>query len=78
MGERELRAEKARILLDDPVLKQAIAGVEASAFEALLTAPDDQARRELIDRIKAVRDVSSQLSAWIVDGKQAAKVVRIA
>lgn len=70
MKDVERRAAEARRLLDEPLLKEAFAYLEANAFEELLAAGDDRARLELVERVKAIRGVQQYLQTVIASGGQ--------
>ena len=76
--ERKLKAEKARILLDDVVFRDAVAGVESAAIEKMITAKTDDERRECRDLVLAVRSVKAQLHSWQVDGQLLNKALKVA
>lgn len=74
--ERVLRGERARMLLQDPLLGEALDGLEKRYTEELLRTSawrpfSDSKRRALIDRINALRDVRAALEAEMAMGKQA-------
>lgn len=70
--ERTLRSEKARMLLEDATFKEAVAGVEKAAIEAMISAKTDDERRRAADFVIAIRSVSGQLRSWQMDGKMIA------
>ena len=63
--ETEQRAERARALLEDPLLKESLAEIEKQDYEALLSlAPDQhQERLTLACQIRATRALPDRLRA---------------
>jgi hypothetical protein len=66
---REFLASEARRLSDEPLLKQALATMEATAVNDLLRA-DEANRVELITKIKIIREFQNNLRAMIVEGSR--------
>jgi len=60
---------EAKRLSDEPLLKQALASMEASTVNELLTCPDDK-RAELIITLRVIRRFQASLKAMIADGSQ--------
>lgn len=76
--ERILRGERARQLLEDPVMKDALDSLEKRYTEELLrvstwTRWGDRKRRALADRVNAVRELRAVLEAEMAMGRQAAQ-----
>jgi hypothetical protein len=75
----EYRADKARQLLDDEVLKGAFKAIEDKALRDAMSVPfwhgpiGDRKRRRALERIKLISELRSQLQAAILDGKSAAR-----
>ncbi len=75
----EYRADKARPLLDDEVLKAAFKAIEDKAIREALNVPfwssitGDRKRRRALERIKLISELRSQLETEILGGKQAAR-----
>ena len=82
MTDKERRSSEAARLLDEPLLKEALAQLEHTAYRALLAAkatPEgDDARRVAALRINLVHELRAQLHSVIVAGQQAARVPGIA
>ena len=81
--ERIQRGEHARILMQDPLLQEALDRIEKRAVEELLKVPTfarwgDRKRRALTDRVNAIRDLRSALETELALGRQAAEVKRFA
>ncbi len=76
--EQRERGENARRILNDPLLKEAFAAIEAKAMDDLVAAPGfslfgDRKRRRLADRIRPIREVVNLLEMEIALGRQAAR-----
>ncbi len=76
--EEERRAAEAERILKEPLLIEALAGIEAEAADRLLansaTASDpDRSRREHIDTINTIKAFRAKMKAYIEAGKLAAK-----
>jgi hypothetical protein len=75
--ERAQRGERARMLLQDPLLREAMDGIEKRYTEELLRVSSwrpfsDAKRRALIDRVNAVRELRAALESEMALGRQAA------
>lgn len=73
-SEREIRAEAAKRLLNDPLLNEALDMFEKSLMEKIVTAParDDEGRARCAYGLQALRHVRKHLRRVIADGKMAA------
>ena len=75
MTDKERRAAEARRLLDEPLLKEALAQIEQAAYRGLLAAkptPEgDDERRVAALRINIIHELRAELHAVIVAGQQA-------
>ena len=75
----EYRADKARQLLDDVVLKEAFEAIEAKALRDAMSVPfwhgpvGDRKRRRALERMNLIKELRSQLESVILDGKRAAR-----
>lgn len=75
----EYRAMKARQLLEDEVLIEALASIETKAMRAALAVPawhgklGDRKRRVLLEKVNLVKELRSELQSVITAGKQAAR-----
>jgi hypothetical protein len=73
------RADKARQLLEDPILTEAFQIIEAKALKEAMNVPawagvvGDRKRRRALERIKLISELRSQLDSVIREGKQAAR-----
>lgn len=65
----DFRASEARRLSDEPLLKEALASMEASAINDLLHCADDK-RAELIITLRVIRGFQSSLRAMIAEGSR--------
>jgi hypothetical protein len=77
--ERILRGERARMLMQDPLLSEVMDSIEKRYIEELLRVSpwrpfSDAKRRALIDRVNAVRELRSALESEMALGRQAAGV----
>lgn len=77
MNEKEFRAGEAKRLLNEPLLVEALDGIERAAVEDMIAAdrtPEgDQHRRVLADRVQAIRDLRGFLETTIALGQQATR-----
>jgi hypothetical protein len=68
-----IRAERARQLLDDPLIQEALAALEADAIDAL--ADTDAGKfsetQALVCRLQAVRDFRQRFASILTTGAQA-------
>ena len=74
--EKSIRAERAKQLLDDPLMIEAFRVIEIGAYDELLRVSGvdaDRKRAELIDRINTIRAVKIALRGVIADSAQANK-----
>jgi hypothetical protein len=76
--EQQQRGEVARRIMDEPLLKEAFASLEAKALEELVSSPSfslfgDRKRRRLADRVRAIRELQGFLETEIALGRQAAR-----
>lgn len=76
--EQQQRGEVARRIMNEPLLKEAFASLEAKAVEALVSSPSfslfgDRKRRRLADRIRTIRELQSFLQTEIALGNQASR-----
>lgn len=75
----EYRAMKARQILEDEVMIEALAAIESKAIRAALNVPPwhgrlgDRKRRRLLEKVNMVKELRSELQAVITAGKQAAR-----
>jgi hypothetical protein len=74
--EKKRRANEARRLLDEPLLKEAFDTIERDTIEAMLRVPGlpvwaDRKRRRLADQVNTIRVIRSYLEHVITAGKQA-------
>jgi hypothetical protein len=69
----QYRAERARTLLDDPVVMTAFDLVEAYAIEDAINAKDDDARRHATDRVATVRAVRDEIRSVITQAESTAR-----
>lgn len=67
------RAERAKMLLEEPVLVEAFAEIEIAHIEDALRAEDDEARRRAADRANAVRDVRIKLAGIVAEAERKAR-----
>tara|TARA_R110000868_G_scaffold401128_1_gene676440 strand:- start:129 stop:392 length:264 start_codon:yes stop_codon:yes gene_type:complete len=77
--ERIQRGERARMLMQDPLLSEVMDSIEKRYMEELLRVSSwrpfsDAKRRALIDRVNAVRELRSALESEMALGRQAADV----
>jgi hypothetical protein len=72
------RAQEAKRLLDEPLLIEAFASIEADAIEEILTTNDDDTRRVLADRVNAIRALRAHLQAVIAKDVQDSRTRGIA
>ena len=70
MRDAEHRAAEARRLLDEPLLNEALNGLEAQAIEEMLRVPfwNDRKRRLLTDRVRVIRGIRDHLQSAVVNG----------
>ena len=65
------RAQRARELLDDPVLAETFQAIERTLIEEMLdTSISDDDRRRWSDRVNAVRAVRDTLKQMVEAGKE--------
>lgn len=75
----QYRADKARQLLEDPILIEAFKSIEDKALRDAMAVPfwhgsfGDRKRRRALERIKLITELRSYLDAVIREGKQAAR-----
>lgn len=75
----EYRAMKAQQLQDDEVLTEAFAAIEARALRDAIAVPawhgafGDRKRRRLLEKVKIISELRSELVQAIAAGKQAAR-----
>lgn len=75
----EYRAMKAQQLQDDEVLTEAFAAIEARALRDAIAVPSwygehgDRKRRRLLEKVKIISELRSELVQAITAGKQAAR-----
>jgi hypothetical protein len=78
----ERRAQEAQRILDEPLFQEALALIEASALEDMLSITGwrwgDKRRRIAAERINVIRGIKSHLMTIVVQGKQAARPRAIA
>lgn len=67
------KAERARQLLDDPILADAFAEIEIAHIEASLSATNDDTRRRAADRANAIRDVRAKLHDLVSEAERKAR-----
>lgn len=75
------RASDAKRLLDEPVLREALAELENAAIEEMLSIKAawpwaDRKRRMLADRANAIRDLRNRLEIMVQAGLHAAEMAR--
>lgn len=82
MNEQEFRASEAKRLLDEPLLKEALDGIEWTCIDEMLalpTTPDANAQRlALVDRVNTIRELRSRLRSIIAAGQQSARRLNVA
>lgn len=76
--EQQQRGEIARRIMNEPLLKEAFASLEAKAVEELVSSPSfslfgDRKRRRLADRIRTIRELKNFLQTEIALGNQASR-----
>lgn len=70
---------KAQQILDDEVLTGALDAIEQAAYRAALEVPawhgpvGDRKRRRLLERVKIIQELRSELESVIATGKAAAR-----
>lgn len=66
------RAQEARRLLDEPLLKEALDRIEQDTVEEILRLPfwADRKRRMLTDRIRVIRGMRDHLRSVILTGEE--------
>jgi len=75
----QYRADKARQLLDDPILSEAFKAIEDKALREAMAVPfwhgpfGDRRRRRALERMKLINELRNQLQTEILGGKQAAR-----
>lgn len=75
----EYRAMKAKQLMDDEVLTAAFETLENAAYKAALAVPawhgplGDRKRRRLLERVKIIHELRSELESVIATGNAAAR-----
>jgi hypothetical protein len=73
--ERAQRGEEARRILNEPLLVEAFEAIERSAVDELVSVPpeNDALRRCLVERIRVVRALRTDLETTIALGDQVKK-----
>jgi hypothetical protein len=73
--DRERRAQRAREILDDPLVSEALANMEKAVLQAFLDAgPDDDATRVQAQMaLKCVRDFRAKIMSHIDAAMQASR-----
>lgn len=76
LEERTARGHEARRLLENALIREALAQAKYDAIEASLTAPTVEEREAARARMHGVEDVERQLRAIMDDGEHADAVLR--
>lgn len=72
------RAERARELLEDPILKESFDRIERAASEAMLApTADDETRRRMADRVNAIRFVRGEFISVINANRDAPAPIKV-
>lgn len=79
MIDPEVRAARARQLLDDPLLQEAIASIKTEAMQAWenTAARDTEAREIAWLTVKVANRITAALEGMVDDGKIAAKRTQV-
>lgn len=71
LEERAARAERARLIVESPLLSEAFEEVEKTYYEGALAETNEQRRNKILTAINGLRAVRKHLEAAIEDGHQA-------
>lgn len=71
MRDAERRASEAQRLVDEPLLKEALAVLEQDTIDEILRVPfwADRKRRMLTDRVRVIRGIREHLRSVIMTGR---------